>query len=108
MKLTRKSRAVVLSNPIWKNDDIFYAYGFDTLYRQVQDIIEGCIRSFKAEAPWSDKQEIVNWVHVMSLYEHLPEHSTPLIQAELNCSEAQARRYMRAIKLATPFIKRIL
>ena len=88
------------SNTLWDTED--------ELDIRIEDILVGCIRAFNAEKPTSVKQEYVNWQKLVRVYRNCNELTRQSIQDYLMCSESQAKRYVRVIKLANPFIERFM
>lgn len=73
---------------------------------RVEDILVGCVRSFNAHL--TVRQDYVNWYKLYKVYKNCNEITRPLIQTYLTCSESQAKRFIQVIKLANPFLKRLV
>ena len=87
-------------NILWENED--------ELETRVEEILIGCIRSFNAHKPWSVRQEYVSWSRLFKVYRNCNTLTRQKIQNQLQCSESQAKRYVRVIKLANPFLERLV
>lgn len=87
-------------NTLWDTED--------ELDIRIEDILLGCVRAFNAEKPTSVKQDYVNWQKLVRVYRNCNELTRQNIQDYLMCSESQAKRYVRVIKLANPLIGRFM
>ena len=73
---------------------------------RIEDILVGCSRAISAES--TIRKESVDWQKIVRIYRMVHRLSAEEVQEYLRCSESQAHRYMRVIKLANPFIQRLL
>lgn len=114
MSVSRKGiggrKPVTIENPFvevdeWDNEtNILWSKDFIDI--RVEDMIIGCVRAFNAA---SDKrQEYVNWHKVYKVYRNCNFITRQIVQQYLQCSEAQAKRYIQVIKLSNKFMKRLL
>jgi hypothetical protein len=72
----------------------------------VEDILVGCIRSFKAHLP--GRQEYINHVLLLRCYLYLDVFTQDTIQEMVNGSKKTAEKYVRAIKLCNPFLLKFI
>lgn len=99
--------AVVIENQFVTEEDGYVDNELmtnDQLTIALEDILVGCCRALKEEA--GSKQELVSWSRLVYIYKFVDVITRQSVQEHLGCSEAQAKRYIQAIKLANPFIKR--
>tara|TARA_R110000822_G_scaffold46604_2_gene123966 strand:+ start:3171 stop:3614 length:444 start_codon:yes stop_codon:yes gene_type:complete len=89
-----------LSNILWEMED--------ELDIRIEDTLIGCVSAFNADKPPSVNQQFVNWYKLVKVYCNCDILTRQSIQDYLMCSESQAKRYVRVIKLANPFILRIM
>ncbi len=74
----------------------------------IEDIILGCIRGFKADNPETDYQEFVNVGKVIKIYTSLDHIDTHSIRDYLRCGNRLARKYIQVLSLCGPFLERHL
>lgn len=104
-------KPVELANPFividsWGDEENLL---WNTEYRldiRIEDILVGCSRTVSADS--LTRKESVDWQKVVRIYRMVRILSTDTIQKYLHCSESQAHRYMKVIKLANPFVQRLL
>ena len=77
----------------------------DVIDINIEDIVLGCIRSFKANEPESNFQDFVNTKNVIKIYKHVFVITAPSIRQYLRCSERQARKYVEVLRLCSTFIR---
>ena len=68
----------------------------------LEDLIIGCVRSFTADK--TTRQDFVNWRKVIGVYRDVEVITRQGVQEYLSCSESQAKRYIRVIKMTNMFI----
>lgn len=72
----------------------------------VEDIIIGCVRSFKAHL--KGRQEYINHVLLTRCYLYLDIMTIESVAEMVNCSVKTAEKYMRAIRLCNPFLVKFM
>tara|TARA_R110002020_G_scaffold46401_3_gene131997 strand:- start:311 stop:745 length:435 start_codon:yes stop_codon:yes gene_type:complete len=106
MLVTRNTRNVV--NPFIEidehNNESNALDVIDDIDINIEDIIIGCIRSFKADKPESDYKDYVNLKHVIKIYRYVDSITAKNIANALRCSQRQSYRVLSVIKLCNPFI----
>lgn len=86
---------VVVENLLWNEED--------TRDINIEDIIVGITRSFCAEE--DDKvSELVDARKIVRIYSNVNEITRQSVQDYLRCSEKQAKRYIKVIKICNEFI----
>lgn len=103
-------RPTLILNPFvvtneWEDEDNIL-WNMERVDIRIEDIIVGCVRSFNAHK--TTRQEIVNWYKVYKIYHNCNVISRQTVQSYLKTSESQAKRYIQVIKLANPFLKRLV
>lgn len=72
----------------------------------VEDILIGCIRSFKAHI--KGRQEYINHVLLLRCYLYLDNFTIVNVSEMVDCSLKTAEKYMRAIRLCNPFLSKFI
>ncbi len=74
---------------------------------QIEDILIGVTRSFHADKDPNHRQDFINWHKMLRTYRNCTVLTRPSIQQYLRCSESQAKRYVRVMKLANIFLLKL-
>lgn len=78
----------------------------DRMDIRVEDTIIGVVRSYNAES--DRRQQVVNWLKVYKVFRNCNVITRQVVQDYLQCSKAQAERYIKVIKLANLFLQRVV
>jgi hypothetical protein len=105
-------KPVVVANPfIFRYEaegaDVHNILWDDTheLQNRLLDMFTGLVRAFHADKP-AGTREIVSAASLIPIYKALNVITRQSVQDYMRCSESQAKRYIRVIKLCNQFIVR--
>lgn len=111
IRMARGRKPVILENPfvvynVWGDEENILWLTEDELDIRIEDILVGCIRALTAET--TSTRSAISWQKLLRVYRNVQQLSRQDIETYLQCSKSQAKRYVQAIKLANPFIKRYM
>jgi len=118
MALVKRKRGEpkIIPNPFvvkdeWGEDVENILWGTeDELDQRIEDLLVGIARSFSCEvkAEGERSRDKINWQKLLRIYRNVWELSPQSIQDYLECSKSTSSMYCKAIKLANPFIIRLV
>lgn len=109
---SRGRKPIELENPFWESydgEDDRNMLEHDEIASNIslEDIIRGCIRACNEDEP-SATRAYVQYRRVIDIYRDVQKISFNSIKEYLNCSDKQARRYFKVIKVSGIFIPKLL
>lgn len=96
------NRTKRIVNPIFNSDVIVYEVTPD-----IEDIIVGITRSFRAEYTGSHRGEVVDPIQMCKVFIHMAEITSQGVQQYLQVSQRQAQRYLQVAEACTQHLEHI-